>query len=148
MEGDIICDDRIRPAPKPTISGELCLCFEYDFPIENVSNMLGVQATSSARQADLRTNPLTGKKNPGYWEYVTPRIQDYDCNGIMDMLHDFISLHKKQLLQVKQTYPCDVIIRIYIWAYEDADCPVILFKEPIIADAMLLNAELDVVVEK
>lgn len=148
MDDVIICNEYIIPAPKPAMLGELCLCFEHDFPIQEVSEILGVQATNCGRQNDMKINPITGKKNPGYWEYTTPKTQDYDCGCVIDMLHSFISLHKKQLLKVKQCYPCDVIIRIYIWAYEGVDCPAILLKSQILADSILLDAYIDVIVEK
>lgn len=94
MDDAIICGEYIVPAPKPAMLGEPCLFFEHDFPIQEVSEILGVHATNCGRQNDMKINPITGKKNPGYWEYSTPKTQGYDCDCVIDMLHSFISLQK------------------------------------------------------
>lgn len=42
-----ICEDNIcfSPPLPPTIWGELCFCFDTDFPIDEISSIIGVRPT-------------------------------------------------------------------------------------------------------
>ena len=46
------------PAP-PIIWGEICMCFDYDFDIKFVDNIMGIQQNEAVRKSDTMFNTTT-----------------------------------------------------------------------------------------
>lgn len=145
--GVFLTNADIIHAPKPRIWGEITLCFDFDFDVNEITGLLGGKPHDAGRQRDMRVNPFTGAKNPGYWEYRTDVVSDYDCSCVLEEIHRFVEVHKEKLLQIKRDYPCDVFFRLYADAEREADAPAIRLEQPIIRDAALLDAIIDVIVE-
>lgn len=130
----------------PTVYGEICLCFDWDFPIEEISDMLGVQPARCGRRAEMWINPLNGERNPGFWEWSTEKItaDDFSCDEIMEKMHDFISCHQDGLVKVVREYSGEVFLRLYIEAHDRDGFPGIRLTQPILNDAVMLGASIDI----
>lgn len=106
---------------KYTVWAELCLCFDEDFLMDEISEIMGVQPYAAKRQAETRINPITKQRNPGYWEYHTASQLISDSDSVLQQLHDFILSHKSELLLIQRKYAsCDIYIRIWA-AVADVD---------------------------
>jgi len=131
---------------RPSMYGEITLCFDTDFDMNEITRILGVTPDSFARQSEMRINPFTGERNPGFWEYRTQTVFAYDSDFVLNEMHMFLTEHIEALLRIKEEYPCDVILRLYTDSGTEADAPAIWLSKAIIKTLAILNADVDITV--
>ena len=132
---------------KPTVYMELCICFDRDFPIEEISGIIGVHATQCGRKSDMRINPLISKQNPGYWEYHTQHHEDYSCESMILEMLDFLAKHRSALQHVKEAYKGEFFLRIMISA-KGTCMPELRIPGDLIREADRLGAAIDVLTDQ
>lgn len=138
--------EEIEFQAKPSIYGEITLCFDIDFDMNIITQILGVMPNSVGRRSEMRVNPFTGEKNPGFWEYRTQTVFAYDSDCVFDKMHLFLTEHIEELLKIKEEYPYDVILRLYADAGTEAYAPAIWLNKEIIKDLAILDADVDITV--
>ena len=74
----------------PICYAELVLCFDHDFPVDELDSKIGLHATERLRQADTRINPFSGENNPGYWLYRTNSFLSDDIRMLSEELTDLL----------------------------------------------------------
>ena len=131
---------------KPGIYGEIVLCFDVDFDVHEITQILGVSPSSLGRRSEMRIHPLTGEQNPGFWEYRTQTAFAYDSDCVLDELHLFLKAHAEEIIRIKKVYPCDVILRLYADAGESADAPGIWLDRALMKAAAALDASIEIAV--
>lgn len=130
----------------PKIYGELCICFEWDFPISEITSILKLQPHCAQRYADTRVNPFEGKHNPGYWEYRSEIVSDFGCELVVQELQSIFTTHWEELQIVKAQYhPSDIFIRIYAEIEGEADYPAIRIPNSLMKYIVELEADIDIV---
>ena len=128
------------------IYGELCICFEWDFPINEITSILKLQPRCAQRYADTRVNPFEGTQNPGYWEYRSEIVSDFSCEIVVQELQNIFVNYMKELQIVKvQYHPSDIFIRIYAEIEGEADYPVIRIPNSIMKYIVELGADVDII---
>lgn len=138
--------EEIEFQAKPSIYGEITLCFDIDFDTNVITQILGITPNSIGRRSEMRINPFTGEQNPGFWEYRTQTVFAYDSDSIMNEMHLFLTEHIEALLRIKEEYPCDIVIRLYADAGTEADAPAVWLNKAIIKTLAILNADVDITV--
>ena len=73
------------PLP-PSITAEICLCFDSYLSVEGLDEMIGLPAKCAEPRGAMRINPLTGRQNPGYWHYVLPSCADFGSESLTEQL--------------------------------------------------------------
>lgn len=131
---------------KPSIYGEIVLCFDVDFDVNEITQILDVSPSSLGRRSEMRINPFTGEQNPGFWEYRTQTIVAYDCDSVLNEMHLFLKEHAENIIRIKTVYPCDVILRVYTDAGESANAPSIWLDKALIKTLAVLDAVVDIIV--
>ena len=145
-----ICEDNIcfSPPLPPTIWGELCFCFDADFPIDEISSIIGVRPTEAKRRQECKWNAYEGTQNPGYWTIVFDQIDTFKSDVVQQAMHCFITEHERELHQVlEQFQPCALFLTIYIAVHQSGEYPSIRLKSHFLQDACLLNARVDIVID-
>lgn len=136
------------PPLPPTVWGELCLCFDTDFPMDAVSSVIGVRPTEARRRKECRWNSYEGAQNPGYWTLAFDKTATFDGDTIQQTMHSFVAEHERALHQVlEQFQPCTVLLTIYVAVRQDGEYPSIRLKPYFLQDACRLNASVDIVVD-
>ena len=85
------------PLP-PSITAEICLCFDSYLSVEGLDEMIGLPAKCAEPRGAMRINPLTGRQNPGYWHYVLPSCADFGSESLTEQLCGLLTEHATGLL--------------------------------------------------
>ena len=85
------------PLP-PSITAEICLCFDSYLSVEGLDEMIGLSAKCAEPRGAMRINPLTGRQNPGYWHYVLPSCADFGSESLTEQLCGLLTEHATGLL--------------------------------------------------
>ena len=80
------------PLP-PSITAEICLCFDSYLSVEGLDEMIGLPAKCAEPRGAMRINPLTGRQNPGYWHYVLPSCADFGSESLTEQLCGLLTEH-------------------------------------------------------
>ena len=137
----------IAPIP-PTLFAEITLLFDHDFPVEHINGLLGLDPTESLRQSQTRTNPITGKNNPGFWLFKTKEISSFDVEPLLLMIERFLVTHSSGLHQVIQQYsPCCFILSIRVLIHQEEEYPAIRFNPGLLQLLSSMNVTIDIEVE-
>jgi hypothetical protein len=128
--------------------GELCICFDEDFNMDEISLILGERPYQAQRQAETRINPFSQQHNPGYWEYRTSERSAAYCDAAMLQIYDFMFRHKSELLQILRDYATSgIYIRFWTQVSDVDDFEGDRLQPHFLALASELNATIDIGVE-
>ena len=103
-----------------------------------------VQPSDYGLYENMRVNPITGQRNPGFWEYHTERYLHYDCGPAFSELYRFLSTNIDSLLRIKEVYQCEIILRIMIYIKDEMDHPGITIETSFMELASRLDARIDI----
>ena len=131
----------------PTIYGEVCLCFDCDFVVEDIDRILNAAHSESGLYRDMRINPITGVRNPGYWEYHTETVSHFDCDTTMNAIYEFLHPRHEAILSLKKEYDCTLIIRVWVSMECDMDHPAIRIEQPFLGEINALDAIFDIIID-
>ena len=135
-------------AVKPTLWWEVCICFDWDYPVEELNQVFGVTATSLCRQSKARVNSLTHEQHPGHWEYYAPKIRSFECEPVFESLHEFICAHQDAFQKVIQCYRAsDILLRVLARIHGENEYPVICLPRNLMEDAISIHALIDIIIE-
>lgn len=139
----------VTPIPvAPIISARIHLCFDCDFPMDSLNELIGLQAAEMKRQSKTRINPLTHKQNPGYWSYYTERVSSFDCAPFFSSLNRMLMAHAQGLRQaIEQHQPGEIYICIQVLVQQEDEYPSIRLSPQLLSTISSLNAFLDIIVE-
>lgn len=133
---------------KPTLWWEVCICFDWDYPVEEMNQVFGVTAARLCRQSRTRINPLTHEKNPGYWQYDSDKIRSFDCDPAFDTLHEFICAHQDVLQKMFCRYHAsNIFLRIRVRVNGENQYPAIRLPRNLMEDAISIHALIDIEIE-
>ena len=136
-----------KPIP-PTIYAEISLCFDCDFPMDSLNDIIGLKATETKRKSETKINSITHNPNPGYWLYRTEEFTSFNCDLILDTLNALLSAHAEGLSQaVQQHKPSDLFVFIYVLVQQEGEYPAIRLNPQILSTLSSLNAIVDIIVE-
>lgn len=132
----------------PSLYAEIVLCFDYDFPMQEIEETLKLKAKEAKQWSETRINPITHVHNPGFWEYRTEDISSFDVDDLFDILHDLLASHMLEFQRVIQKYtPTDVILRIYVKLRQEGAFPAIRLDRHLLEAVLALNAYVDIVLD-
>ena len=146
MKQDIQLD--YHPMP-PNVYGEIVLCFDCNRPVDALNGMIGIPARDAKRLQDTRINPITKRRNPGYWRYRTKVFScpDFDCEPLFALLNDLLTAHMEGLKSAMQQYaPCDAFVRVYAELQQQGDYPAIRLSPELLSAIASLKAYVDVII--
>lgn len=132
----------------PVVYAEISVCFDCDFPMDSLNELIGLQAAEMKRQSETRVNPLTHEQNPGYWSYNTERFSSFDCEQFFSSLNQLLMKHAQGFRQaIEQHPPGGLYIFIYVAVQQEDQYPAIRLSPQLLSTISSLNAFLDIVVE-
>lgn len=133
---------------KPVIFARICLCFDCDFQMDSLNDLIGLQATDVKLQSETRINPLTHKQNPGYWAYYTKRFSTFDCAPFLMSLNQLLISHAQGFRRaLEQHQPGEIYIYIRVLVQQEDQYPSIRLTPQLLSTVLSLNAFLDIIVE-
>lgn len=136
------------PYDPPIQYAEITFCFDWDFPVEQLDQQIGLEAAEIKRQKETRVNPQTQKKNPGYWTYLTPKFLTYDAGLLFGYLKATFAEYGKRFEQVLQTYkPCGMYINIVCLIQHEDEYPILRMDPELLALFSAFSATVDIVIE-
>ena len=134
-----------NPPKPPILFCEVDICFYLDFDMNKLNEIIGVNACEIRKMSEMRINPVTNKKNPGYWSYLTNKYCSFDCNLLFEEIDNLLSLHKKEFAHVLQQYkPSELLVHIWILVQQEGEFPIIRFSPQILSTLSSLGAILDI----
>ena len=102
------------PLP-PSITAEICLCFDSYLSVEGLDEMIGLPAKCAEPRGAMRINPLTGRQNPGYWHYVLPSCADFGSESLTEQLCGLLTEHATGFRSAMEKYaPAELILRFFV----------------------------------
>ena len=135
------------PIP-PKLLSELIFFFDYDFPLEQIDEIVGLKATESKRFSQTRINPITKIHNSGYWLLQTETISSYNIGSLLQIIEDLLSKFSSGWNQIIQQYrPSCFMLRIRILVQQEDEFPGIRFEPEFLQYLSLFNITIDIEIE-
>ena len=138
--------NKIDPPISPIIYGEICMCFDYDFDIKFIDNIIGVQHNEAVRKSDTMFNTTIGDNNPGSWSYKTDRSCTFESETIIDEISNILTKYQDKFMEACHKYnPSDFFVRIWVGVREEGEYPVIEFGKKVINILSSMGIRVDIV---
>ena len=124
------------PLP-PSITAEICLCFDSYLSVEGLDEMIGLPAKCAEPRGAMRINPLTGRQNP-----------DFGSESLTEQLCGLLTEHATGFRAAMEKYaPAELILRFFVEAQEARQFPTVSLSTEVMQIAASLGARVDVDVE-
>lgn len=136
------------PIP-PVIFAELTFCFEHELPIEELDEVMGLQAFEAVPYQKTRISPITKQKNPGYWTFRTKSIQTFNCDEIFSLVENLVSVHCNGIKNALTKYSMsEFLVTIYITSQQKGDYPSIRISPERMTFFSTWNICLDIIIDE
>jgi len=132
----------------PKISAEIGLFFDHDFPVEQVTEIMGLHPDETSQKSLTQINPITGHQNVGYWIHRIVTAYSFDCAAILLCIEKLLIEHAEDICKIKSQYDLEsIMVRIYIYVEEEDEYPSIRLHPHLLNLLSNINASFDIVIE-
>ena len=132
----------------PLFAAEFIMTFERDFDVRQINDILGLSATGQRRKGCTRLNPITGKRNPGYWMYRIDTDQSFECEPFFRKLSSFLRRYETAIRNVCTLYPpCELLLQVFVEVNQEGEYPGLRFPPAFLLQLGQLGITLDLVTE-
>jgi len=120
-----------------------------EFPLEVVTDALGIEPTEAYKKGDLIERPATANlasskiryRKHSDWTFSTGYQESYDINNQLNIILKSLEGKSDQLTFLKQKYGLDYLFMVVI-QIENNESPAMYLKKEIIDFASLIQAEI------
>lgn len=134
------------PVP-PVMFCEICMCFDYDFDVNILDEIIGLKASELMRKSETMFNCITMDNNPGYWSYKTRSFESFEFEGMTREIEKILTEKRSGFINAYNKYmPSSFFIRIWICIRQSDEYPEINLNREIINILFSMNIEVDIVV--
>lgn len=117
------------------------LVFDNNYDVYKISNVLELVPHDAKKKNDARINPITQKKNPGYWTIKSDTLCDYDLKNATDNLLNKIKNKLSLIKNLCQVNDGTVVFDFVIY-FGANETPAIYFERDFLEIVHYLNAEI------
>ncbi len=141
---EYIFDKRDIPIP-PVISGEICMCFNYDFDINIIDNIIGIKASEAVRKSKTRFNTIIKDNNPGYWSYKIRDFNTFECGELANNINEILLRNYSGFMMAYYKYrPTDFFVRMLIGIKKSGEYPAIGFDKKVLETFAQMGIRIDI----
>lgn len=134
-----------QSAVPPQVQLELNLSFPDDFPMSQITDIIGLEPTETKRTSETRINPFTRERNWGYWLLATEAIHTFDTMEVQSALAAKVLPSLDKIKDAIVTFHGEAGICLAI-TLDGTPFPKTVLSKQLLTIAKQLNAELDICV--
>jgi glutamate-1-semialdehyde aminotransferase len=119
------------------------MCFDNDYDVSGISNIIGLESSEYKNRSDTTINPITKEHNCAYWVVETETIETYDSE-VLQMLIQKKTYNKiNEIKSIADKNNGEIIYRLIVNVVNN-ETPTIMFERDFLNDVNYLNSKIDI----